>query len=56
MTVRFLWLAILAGLVAGMMFVVGLDLIRQPRDIWVAATFCAGTLVGVALDRWQPRR
>ena len=52
---RFLWLAVLAGLVAGMMFVVGLDLTRNPRDLWAAMLFAAGTLVGLGLDRWRPR-
>jgi hypothetical protein len=49
--IRALFLAVLAVLVVALVVVLVRDFIRRPDDVWIGATFLAGTLFGVALDR-----
>ena len=51
-------LAVLIGLgviLAALVATVAYDLVTNPRDIYTATTFLAGTLVGVTLDRGRRR-
>lgn len=51
---RLALLALLALLLGAAVALVASDLIHRPRDIWLAVTYLAGSLMGWAWGRWQP--
>ena len=52
---RWLCLGGLAAATAGLMALLGWELVSNPRDLWLAGLYLAGTLTGVALT-WCRKR